>query len=143
MTATEDFPWIKERAACSAAKLFELLRQQVRQDAEIRQAMSPPMSPGNPESGYSHGFDFTQTGESFTVALNSFQTKERVTFLLRDNVIEVEDSNGMAFLAAVPSLNVQGNCIVLIDKQEYPLWYLRKMALEHLFFEHFSPVTAP
>jgi len=136
----DNFNWIQERVKCSASKLFELLRQQVSQDVKCRNKLIPPLFEGEQPPRHTHGFSMTETGDSFTVSLDSNQVHKKVTFVRGDRTIEIKGTDGTGMFQAVPSLNAIGECVMVINKQEYPIWYLRKMALESLFFDHYSPL---
>lgn len=141
MTHFDDFPWVKERSECSLTTVFEMLRQQVAQDVKVRQG--PSAISGQPNSGLSHGFSITETSESFTVSLDANTLHERVSFVRRAHNIQIINTNGGLILEATPNLNAEGKCVVKVRDQEYPLWYFRKMALEHLVSWDFLNLKAP
>jgi hypothetical protein len=134
MTLSEDFKWVQERSECSLFTVFQLLRQQVTQDVTARQEMCKPIADREGRPVYAHSFDINEAGNSFTVTLVGHQLNERICFLLESDSIKVTNTEGTVILEATPSLNVEGKCIAKIGKLEYPLWYVRMMALERLFF---------
>lgn len=132
----DDFPWIKERSECSLSKIFAMLRQQVSRDITIRESMRQPLFPEEANSRFSHTFTMTEDSDSFTVLLDGTdRLHERVVFVRGERSIKVMDTNGTTMFEATPSLNIEGKCVVKVKDKEYPLWYVRKMALEHLFFD--------
>ncbi len=134
MTMGDDFPWVQKRSECSLGKVFELLRQQVAQDVQVRQNVRQSVSDIGGRPNYNHSFTITEARDSFTVMLEGNQLHERVSFLLEPHSIKVSGTNGELMFEAYPSLNADGQCIVKVDRREYPLWYMRMLALEKLFF---------
>src|SRR5882672_4882401 len=133
MTLSDDFPWVKERAECSLSKVFETLRQQVKGDMDARQAMRSPMFPGNQTPQWSYGFSFHETSDSFMVTLRGInELEECVVFARSERSILIKNTERKVVLEATPSLDANCNCVLLIDKEERPFWYVRKLALEHL-----------
>ena len=139
MIPAEDFAWIKERKECSLASVFEMLRQQVKEDVRIRHGMVSDMANVGMPNRYTHAFKFIDSGNSFTVLLEGEQLNHRVCFSRESDRIKVTDTNGEQILEAIPSLNLKGECIMRIEKQDYPLWYMRLKTLEHLFFGIVQP----
>ena len=123
--------WVKERGACSSAHVFETLRLQVKDDVETRQAMREKS-----EFGYPGSFSFHENGSSFSVLLQGpHPLEQRVTFSHDGKTVSVKGTDGKSFLVASPALDRNCQCIVKIGGQEYALWHMRMLALEHLFFD--------
>jgi hypothetical protein len=136
MTPIENFDWVRERSTCTLRSVFESLRQQVKQDVEIRQSLRPtvPVFGAEGMRGFNHCFRFSENPTSFTVTLEGEVGHALVSFLLEPHSIKATDTNGTLVIEGTPSLNAEGKCVMRIASEDYPVWYFRMKALETLFF---------
>jgi hypothetical protein len=122
-----DFSWVIARSKCSARDVFEKLRTQVEKDIDIRHDLKP--------QGQPYSFRFVSGGsDKFTASVDGNKLHHSVIFTLKDDAINVFDEDDHLLFRAEVTLNHEGNCVVRINDQECELWYMRKMALEKLFF---------
>lgn len=126
-----NFDWVKELSSCSLPAVFERLKLEVETDMNARMALR--------REGDAYGFEMSRTADAFTVFLNSNQRREAVKFTLKAKSIVVSDSSGDEMFEATLTLNDEGECRVKINGQERELWYMRRMALENLFFGIYYP----
>lgn len=136
-----DFDWVKHRAKCTAASMFEQLKGAVQKDVETRDALDA--AKGELDFSYTRkerpGFSFSANGDSFYAQAQSSRGRHVVLFVLLDDRIVVT-RNDAAFLEATVGLCDDGQCrIHLKDDPEKrgPLeqWQFRRRALESLFFD--------
>jgi hypothetical protein len=127
MTSKEraDFDWVTAFFSCSPNAVFERLRQEVKKDVEIRNAMRSPHA--------LYTFVFQTNGESFTVFIERNLDHRSVTFNLTKKGIKVVDNKDTQILDAALMLNEEGECRPKINGKEYEFWQLRQMALGDLF----------
>jgi hypothetical protein len=125
----DDFNWVKARAECSLVVIFEKLKLGLRADVEKRQALLGPDSP--------YKFNLVIDSTNATVLIEGRGEQGSVSFRLKKVSIQVFNSNEQEILTAFPTLNDKGECRLKINNQERELWYLRKMALEEIFFREY------
>jgi hypothetical protein len=136
-----EFNWVRARAKCSLAQIFEQLRLEVQEDIEERQAMR-----GKDEimGGYSHGFSFSGTSTKFSASLRGHQTPPHsIIFALCKDKIEVRDETDHLLLQFSVTLNGEGRCVAKVGSQEFEFWQIRLKTLESLFFEGDIPINIP
>ena len=117
--------WVKERANCTLAKVFEALRQQVTHDVEARNSLGPASN--------SPRFSMLNNGESFTV-LDERGSHKAVIFSRGQTAIVVRDEKDIVAFDAKPAMSDDGNCRLAISGREREIWQASKQALESLFF---------
>lgn len=123
----DNLNWVRARAACSLAGIYELLRDQVRQDVAERSKLQAAETVRK--------FDFHTSGSSFRATTSCGQTTNSVRFLLTEKAITVEDTDGRVMFSGSPAIADDGRCRLRIGSDELDLWQFRKRALEHLFFD--------
>src|SRR5215510_6487756 len=124
----EDFNWINARSECSLAKVFELLKAEVGEDVNSRNALLP--------EGTANKFSTVTVGNVLTVMLVGLGAQPlSVKFTKRDHSIECRDADDKLIFDATPGLDHNGNCMIRIGNSYYELWQVRRLALEQLFFE--------
>lgn len=134
-----DVDWVKERAACTAGMVLELLKSDVSKDVAARQEMiSSAPSQGWPS------LTFNAEPTSVTVLLDGFNSRKgrkvhrAVVFALDGQEISVHDENMYSIFSGSPTLGDDGRCRlkVILDGRELELelWQFRRRALESLLF---------
>lgn len=126
----ENFNWVKARAECSVAQMFEMLRLQVGEDVENRN--SHPLKLQNCT------LKMVPSAKSFSVVFDcdyDAYASSSVTFTRTANDIQIRKENEKdPFLVATITLNDEGQCKFKVNGEEKESWQLRRMALEELFF---------
>ena len=125
-----DFNWVGARGACSAAKVFEILKGEIERDIEIRnelRAENPPY----------YKFCAQIEGENIVVIREGNRIGSSVKFTVEGEKIIVLNTDRKKMLEAALTINSEGECKLKIGGEEYDSWHLRKLALEDLFFGDF------
>ena len=122
----ENFDWVTARELCSAIKVFEQIKLEIKDDVDTRNKLITPKS--------AYIFRFLANNDRYTVLKEGDRIYETVTFELADQLIHAKDKNDKILLEASLTLNDEGECRLKINDQERELWQFRKMALERLFF---------
>ncbi|MGA8143003.1 MAG: hypothetical protein WB987_03830 [Candidatus Acidiferrales bacterium] len=126
--------WVTARSKCSMGIIFEKLRKQVEEDVAIRQKIQQE------SANRYYAFKFSDTGkDSFSVLVEGNRIYGTVRFDWIDSAIHVSNRDGKQLLMATLTLNLEGECRIKINDQEYEMWQFRKMALESLFFNEPKP----
>ena len=129
---SDEFDWVSAQSACTGEAMFERLRQSAQKDVETRNSL-----------GGVDGvrYELHDDGDSFEVsrvAQSGFSTAKTLAFVTftregrRNNV--AGDGVDVDFMAIV-AVNHEGLCRFFVGEIEYAEWQIRKLALEHLFFE--------
>jgi hypothetical protein len=125
-----NFDWIKARAACSAARVFEQLRLQIETDIQQRNDML---------QGAAHSFQMVSEGNKFKIFVSPSLAvpvaHQSIRFQLEGQQIVATDAASATVFTATLTLNDQGQCRLNINARLYELWQVRHMALEKLFFD--------
>jgi|SRR5208337_2414031 len=130
-----DFDWVKARSECSIGAIFEQLKQDLQSDVDKNQILRP--QPGGLPCFYGFKLAIANTGRAAAVIVQGHDVYDSVTFRLTDAAIEVVGNDGKVRFQATPTLNSKGECRLKINGEEYEAWYLRKMALEDIFFRDY------
>jgi hypothetical protein len=125
----EYFDWVKARADCSIFSMFEKLKLQVQQDIVRRQSLEP-------KEGGGYLFRFTEDATGATATAERGTVRDKVSFHLTENVIEIKDKEGKVRLGATATLSDDRECLLVVDGKEREMWQIRKAALEPLFFRN-------
>jgi hypothetical protein len=128
--APGDLDWVTKRNTCSVRDVFERLSLGVMDDVNKRQELREQHN----EFGFIYGFRFNRKGEQFSVARHTPDKGIAVVFALRGPEIVVIDEQNKVYFSARVTLNNQGDCVLLVDKEELHEWQFRKKALDALFF---------
>jgi hypothetical protein len=125
------FDWVSETHNVSAKKVFENLRQEISRDLHRIQEIA-----GAARSGDLYEL-LGNDPSMFNVYVKKRLAEHSRVFRLvpKDNSIVVTDEKERTVLEAKPFLSEKGKQVVKIGEQVYPLWFLRKLALEDLFFD--------
>jgi len=119
-----ELDWVKERAACTLAKVFRELHRGVAEDVKT----------ANSIFSYGNSFQVVVADEkAFTVRRGEI-IKPVVTFMLEDKRILISSDISNEELDFTVGLSDEGRCQLRQNGQEYEQWQVRKMALEGLFF---------
>lgn len=129
MTWTEHEPaegWVKARHQCAIAEVFLHLRTGIERDVAARAALAVEgMAP--------HGFTIVDPAgdrrDSFTVLRTGGAGDAHVRVSYTATAIQI------GALTATLTLNLQGECRLVVDGQELEGWQVPKLALERLFFQ--------
>jgi hypothetical protein len=130
--STPDFDWVTARGKCTSAEMFATLSVLAKRDVERINSLNTGARlkwEYVPQDGYF--WVATQYGGNITAG---------VSFLSREGEIVVEDRNHKPLLTAKPILNNQGECRLLVDKDELQPWQLLDRVLGPLFFNR-GPAT--
>jgi hypothetical protein len=129
--------WVKERAACTLAQMFERLRGEIENDIATRNATLV-------KEPYSFKFISTASINRFSVLMdhpNDPYVNQAVIFVCDGKEItishnpdvEIRTQIGRSFKATV-TFDDCGECKFKVNGAVKESWQLRKMALEDLFF---------
>jgi hypothetical protein len=130
-----EFDWVKARSECSIGVIFEQLKRDLQSDVDKNQALRP--EPAGLPCFYGFRLAIANTGRAAAVIVEGTGIHDSVTFRLTDTAIEVVGNDGKLRFQATPTLNSKGECRLKINGEEYEAWYLRKMALEDIFFHDY------
>jgi hypothetical protein len=123
-----NFDWITARARCTPFSVFEVLRMQVQQDIERRNALNTQI-PANKT------FLFQSNGQWFAAIYQSYGMSKGIKFNITQNGIAVQDVESQAILYnGILIISNDGQCRLRVDQAEYDLWQFRLLALHDLFF---------
>lgn len=124
--------WVGARAKCSVAVVFENLRNGARRDVHTRNEQLPD------RSNYVFRFaELPNTTDSFSVIREGGRGTgaDIVRFSWSAQTIEIESQSGRVNMRATLTLNLKGECRLLVNNEELEEWHVRKKALEGLFFD--------
>jgi hypothetical protein len=128
MISMADFDWVKARADCSVALMFERVRIGVEADAKARNKMA--------EGKEGQIFRFFEEGDVFGVLRSDGATRHRMKFEIAGASIIVKlDDRQQPVLSGSVTLCDDGQCRIRVGEKELELWQFRCRALEALFFE--------
>jgi hypothetical protein len=119
-----ELDWVKERAACSLAKVFSDIHRGVEEDVKSANSIFPH---GNPLEV------IVADKNAFTVKRGASITPV-VMFILESGCIVVSATLSNEEWRFTVGLNNEGRCQLRWESQEFEQWQVRKMALEGLFF---------
>ena len=127
-----NFDWVTARAECSAAAMYEQLRDAARVNMKVRNAILN-------KSEDKDRFRFKDDecgGRSFTIFDSWGHKRRAVDVALKDDVIMVTSQLGdqTSESSLGLTLNDAGQCRFVSDGRELDLWQVLKRALEPLFF---------
>jgi hypothetical protein len=129
----DDLDWVSAQAKCSAAAMFERLRTRVREDVQRRNGIF------DRQDGFT--FEFHDDGDAFEASRGTPSGPQGTTvdalvrFERAGRRIRVYSEEIDVDFTAVVALDVSGLCRFVVGEAMYSEWELRRMALEHLFFE--------
>ena len=129
---TDDFDWVSAQSACTAEAMFERLRQGAQKDVDRRNSLAG-------EDGIR--YELHDDGDQFEVsrvAQSGFSTAKTlafVTFTREGRRINVAGDGVDVDFTLIVAVNAEGMCHYFLGEIEYAEWQIRKLALEHLFFE--------
>ncbi len=126
------FDWFNARATCSVDVIFEKLKLDLSSDVDKAQAKRPVHN--GVLAHYGFQFIVSDDGNKLKVVVHGHNVRDSVSFRLTKDSIEILDHSGAVKFSAEPTLNNKGECRLKINGEEQELWYLRKLALEDLFF---------
>jgi hypothetical protein len=124
--------WVKARAECSLAKVFQQIRLGVEGDVKSRNAQRPSIP--------SYVFETAIDDDAVVVIVKStsdsgsLRFPQSVIFRLTDTSISVRDKNDKPMFEATLTLNDEGECRLKVGELELEFWQFRRRALEDLFF---------
>jgi len=122
----ENVDWVTELFSnCSPNSVFEMLKEQVRNDVKIRNGLRSQYA--------AYTYSVQNSGESFKVIIEREGDHRSVRFELVDRTITVTDEHDKELFKATLALNDNGKCRPKIGDRLCEWWQLREMALENLF----------
>ncbi len=126
----ETLDWVHARSECRLPHVFKELEQGVREDLEAAQSLVPKQ--------YDVKFSLAKTTASRFSAIRvddpMISVSRTVDFVCTKEVIQVYDYKDQLMCSATLTLNKEGKCRLVVDKEELTQWQFRKMTLEKLFF---------
>lgn len=128
----DDFDWVTAHAGCTGETMFDRLRRGAQKDVEKRNAL---------DFQSNVRYELHDDGDQFEVsrvAQTGFsipKTLAFVTFSREGQRINVAGDGVDVHFEVFVALNHEGTCRFFIGEAEYSDWHVRKLALEHLFFE--------
>lgn len=128
----DDLDWVAAQATCSAAQMFERLRAGVKKDVQRRNGVL------SRRDGWR--FEFYDDGSLFEVSRSVTSRAAGpgaavVRFERAGRRIQIVGDEVDVDVTAIVSLDGAGVCRFVVGEAMYSEWELRRMALEHLFFE--------
>ena len=129
---SDDFDWVTAQSGCSGEAMFERLRDGARKDVDRRNGIDA-------QSGIR--YELHDDGDAFEVSrveqssFSSPRTLAFVTFTREGRRINVTGDGVDVSFTAFVAVNHEGACRLFVGEAEYSEWQIRKLALEHLFFD--------
>jgi hypothetical protein len=128
---TDDFDWVSAAATCNAESMFQRLQLGVRKDIERRNGLVGRTDHRQFELiEDEHGFEVTRSAPGSTDNVDAF-----VTFECVGPRINIHGDGVDVDMTAIVGLNPGGDCRFFVGEAEYLEWEVRKLALDHLFFD--------
>jgi hypothetical protein len=137
--APDNFNWVTAQAKCSAQSMFEQLRAGVRADVQDRNGLF---------DRHDHWrFELHEDTDEFEVTRvvvapgaqpanrNASRVTASVQFSRSGRRIHVQGEDVDVEFVAIVTLDATGQCLFAVGEVFYAEWQIRRMALEHLFFE--------
>jgi hypothetical protein len=134
--STDEFDWVAAQSNCTAESMFARLRAGVQKDVDRCNTLV---------DGQSHRFelndDSDDDGDRFEVSkvtqsgFSTAKTLAFVTFTREGRRIHVAGEGVDVDFTAIVAVNADGLCHFFVGEIEYAEWQVRKLALEHLFFD--------
>lgn len=127
MDIPRELNWVKERAACTAERIFIQIVDGMKKDIVERNIVN---------SRAAFLSDLSSDGKTFVVGEGgNFARRERIRITAVDGKIEMMDEFRKMVIDAEVFLNDDGRCkLRLSDGREIEQWQFRRMVLEDLFF---------
>jgi hypothetical protein len=131
-TASDDFDWVAAHSICTADAMFARLRAGAQKDVDRRNSL---------DLHAKIRFELHDDGDQFEVSrvvpsgLSSSKTLAFVTFAREGRRIHISGDGVDVDFTAIVAVNDEGTCRLFVGEIEYAEWQLRKLALEHLFFD--------
>ncbi len=127
MEIPRELNWVKERAACTAERIFFQIVDGIKKDIAERNII-------NSKAAFLS--DLSGDGKTFVVGEGgNFARSERIRITALDGKIEMIDDFRKMVIDAEVFLNDEGRCkLRLSDGKELEQWQFRRMVLEDLFF---------
>ena len=127
----DDFDWVAAQANCNAASMFVRLQAGVVQDVRRRNGLL-----GRNDGLTFEVYEDTGEFEVTRVVASGFRGSDAaVKFQHAGRRIHVHSEDVDVDFTAVVALDTTGVCRFVVGEAIYPEWEIRRMALEHLFFE--------
>jgi hypothetical protein len=118
-----DFDWVKARAQCSLGVIFRKLKAAAARDVDSINAIFA-------ETKTASVVELSELSDRFLV----IKQGRSAEFKLTASSISINVDEGRRELAAVPALNPEGDCRLLVNGNELELWQVCRLALEEIFF---------
>jgi hypothetical protein len=128
----DDFDWVTAHSGCTGEAMLDRLRRGAQTDVERRNGL---------DSQANVRYELHDDGDQFEVsrvAQTGFSTPKTlafVTFTREGRRINVTGDGVDVNFEVFVAVNHEGSCRFFIGEAEYSDWHVRKLALEHLFFE--------
>lgn len=122
--------WVTARANCSAAVMFEQLRQMAEANIGARNKQR-----GDARFHFMESEDSDVRGVLFTVL--DTKTMHRAIFRLEDHAIRISGRDDTSPMAVTLTLTNEGECKLLVGDRVLEPWQLLREVLEPLLFRGF------
>lgn len=127
----DDFDWVAAQANCNAASMFVRLQASVVQDVRRRNGLL-----GRNDGWTFEVYEDTGEFEVTRVVASGFRGADAlVKFQHAGRRIHVHSEDVDVDFTAVVALDATAMCRFVVGEAIYSEWEIRRMALEHLFFE--------
>ena len=127
----DDFDWVSAQAGCAVDLMFRRLLDGARKDVDRRNAAGF----GRHDRWTFKVHEDDENNFEVTRDAPNGSTLAFVAFEREGPRINVTSEGTEAHFTAIVNINPAGECRFFIGEGEYLAWEVRKMALEHLFFE--------
>jgi len=124
----KEFSWVRARAECSVASVYERIKLQV--EADVAQRKEIIISAGCERLNFS----IDSNGSAFTVTRVEPNSHRSVTFRTTAKGITVVDGSDNVVLEGTLTLGDDGRCRLKVSGRDLDFWQFRRTALEELFF---------
>ena len=122
----QDFDWVMARSECSAAKVFEALKDELRADIALRD--------GQLELARLPWKFSIDIGSAILITKEGNRISGSVVFELDGQKIVARNSNREVIAEATLTLNREGDCRLKVNGEELNSWQFRKLILEEFLF---------
>ena len=127
-----EFAWVQARFECSLKVGLKKLEVGARADVAAMVAIA--QQTGRPDT-----YELAAYPDRFTVIREKLSSVMSVNFSIDKGeiVASLGDESACSIVRGIPTLNRDGDCVLLVKDSEWELWHFRRAALDQLFFKNF------